>query len=106
MKNDCDDLEPLIEAIADASYELSPEAAAHVETCALCSHRIEQARSIEQLLSLREIAQPSPVNLMSVIVSPSTCTLSEILSPQSGLVPATSFAPGISPQLRGDRNAR
>jgi hypothetical protein len=60
MKNDCDDLEPLIEAIADASYELSPEAAAHVETCALCSHRIEQARSIEQLLSLREIAQPSP----------------------------------------------
>lgn len=54
----CDALEPLIEAIADGSYELTPDDAAHVSSCALCSHRIGRARSIEQLLSLREIALP------------------------------------------------
>ena len=54
----CDDLEPLIEAIADDSLQLSAEDAAHVATCANCTQRIERARSIESLLSMREIAQP------------------------------------------------
>ena len=56
----CDDLEPLIEAIADDSLPLSTEDAAHVASCALCTARIERARSIEGLLLLREIATPSP----------------------------------------------
>lgn len=59
MTRRCDELEPLIEAIADGSRELPADEAAHVAACALCSHRIEQARSIERLLSLREAAQPS-----------------------------------------------
>jgi len=54
----CDDLEPLIEAIADDSLPLSAEDAAHVATCAVCAERIERARLIESLLSVREIAQP------------------------------------------------
>ena len=54
----CDDLEPLIEAIADDSLQLSADDAAHVATCAICAGRIERARSIESLLSMREIAQP------------------------------------------------
>jgi hypothetical protein len=54
----CDELEPLIEAIADDALPLSAEDAAHVASCALCAARIERARSIEKLLSLREIAQP------------------------------------------------
>ena len=58
MKKRCDDLEPLIEAIADDSLPLSAEDAAHVATCAICSARIERARSIEGLLALREIAPP------------------------------------------------
>lgn len=56
----CDDLEPLIEAIADDSLPLSTEDAAHVASCAICAARIERARSIEGLLSLREMAAPSP----------------------------------------------
>jgi len=56
----CDDLEPLIEAIADDSLPLSTEDAAHVASCAICAARIERARSIEGLLLLREIATPSP----------------------------------------------
>ena len=54
----CDDLEPLIEAIADDSLPLSAEDAAHVASCAICAARIDRAQSIEGLLSLREIAQP------------------------------------------------
>ena len=58
MTKRCEDLEPLIEVIADGSRELSSEEAAHVASCPQCARRIEQAASIEQLLSLREIAQP------------------------------------------------
>jgi hypothetical protein len=58
MRKHCDDLEPLIEAIADGSHELSADDAAHVASCGICAPRIERARSIENLLSMREIAQP------------------------------------------------
>ena len=53
----CDDLEPLIEGIADDSLSLSAEDAAHLASCAICSRRLERARTIESLLSMREIAQ-------------------------------------------------
>ena len=56
----CDDLEPLIEAIADGSHELSAEDAAHTASCTVCAPRLERARSIEGLLSMREVAQPAP----------------------------------------------
>ena len=58
MKKHCDDLEPMIEAIADNSLALSPEDAAHVASCAICSPRIERARSIEGLLAMRDVVQP------------------------------------------------
>ena len=63
----CDDLEPLIEGIADDSLPLSAEDAAHVAACAICAPRIERARSIERLLSTREIAQPQAAFTQAVM---------------------------------------
>ena len=60
MKQRCDDLEPLIEAIADDSLALSAEDAAHVASCTVCSPRLARARSIERLLAMRDLAPPSP----------------------------------------------
>ena len=54
----CDDLEPLIEGIADGSLPMSADDEAHVASCAICSRRLERARSIEGLLAMREVAQP------------------------------------------------
>ena len=54
----CDDLEPLIEGIADGSLPMSADDEAHVASCALCSQRIARARSIEGLLAMRDVAQP------------------------------------------------
>jgi hypothetical protein len=63
----CDDLEPLIEGIADDSLQLSAEDAAHVATCAICTQRIGRARSIESLLSMREIAHPQAAFTQAVM---------------------------------------
>jgi hypothetical protein len=63
----CDDLEPLIEAIADGSHVLSAEDAAHVASCGVCAPRIDRARAIEGLLSMREIAQPPPSFTLAVM---------------------------------------
>ncbi|MEP6782403.1 MAG: hypothetical protein ABI983_01970 [Acidobacteriota bacterium] len=54
----CEDVEPLIEAIADGSLEMSGEQAAHVASCARCAAQLERARSIESLLALRDVAEP------------------------------------------------
>ena len=54
----CDNLEPLMEAIADGSLEPAGDDAAHLATCATCRPRLERARSIEALLSMREVAVP------------------------------------------------
>lgn len=56
----CDEFEPLIEAIADGTIELSPEQRAHLASCDRCAARLEQARAIEQLLTVRETATPPP----------------------------------------------
>lgn len=50
----CDDLEPLIEAIADGSHEPSADDRAHVASCTVCSLRFEHARRVEQWLASRE----------------------------------------------------
>jgi anti-sigma factor RsiW len=60
MKKYCDEFEPLIEAIADGTIELSAEQRAHLASCDRCAARLEQARAIEQLLTVRETATPSP----------------------------------------------
>jgi len=56
----CDEFEPLIEAIADGTIELSPEQRAHLASCERCAARLEQARAIEQLLTVRHTATPPP----------------------------------------------
>jgi hypothetical protein len=58
MNQHCNDLEPLIEAIADGSHALSAGDMAHVSSCARCTARLERARSIENLLATREVAAP------------------------------------------------
>jgi hypothetical protein len=67
MRKHCDDLEPLIEAIADGSHELSADDAAHVASCAVCAPRLERARTIESLLSMREVAAPPATFTMAVM---------------------------------------
>jgi hypothetical protein len=56
----CEQLEPLIEAIADGSHQPDAAARAHLDTCAVCAARLDTARAIDSLLSLREAAAPSP----------------------------------------------
>lgn len=58
MTKRCDELEPLIEAIADGSHPLAAEEAAHVESCAVCGARIERARTIDSLLQMRDVPVP------------------------------------------------
>ncbi len=54
----CDDLEPLIEAIADDSLEPSPEDRAHLESCDSVRGRLGRARAIHALLATREMPSP------------------------------------------------
>lgn len=68
MKKHCQDLEASIEAIADGSFELSPEDRAHVSSCGVCAARIEQARRIEHWLASREVPQP-PVTFTAAVMA-------------------------------------
>ena len=68
MKKHCDDLELLIEAIADGSHELAAEDAAHVAACPICSARLESARALENLLALREVATP-PASFTTTVMA-------------------------------------
>jgi hypothetical protein len=63
----CDDFEPLIEAIADGAHELSATAAAHLASCRRCAAALERARSIETLLAMREVAAPPPAFTAAVM---------------------------------------
>jgi hypothetical protein len=54
----CDNLEPLVEAIADGSLEPSPEHAAHFESCDVCRGRLARARAIHAMLATREVLAP------------------------------------------------
>ena len=63
----CDDLEPLIEPIADGSLEPSAEDRAHRASCAVCSARFEHARRVEQWLAARELPLPPPTFTAAVV---------------------------------------
>lgn len=63
----CNNLEPLIEAIADGTIEPSPDDAAHLSSCPVCSRRLVTARRIEQWLSARGLPHPAPVFTASVM---------------------------------------
>lgn len=55
----CDHLERLIEALADGSCEPGVEDAQHLASCTRCATRLAEARAIENLLAIREVATPS-----------------------------------------------
>lgn len=63
----CDHLEPLIEAIADGSFRPEAEDAQHLATCPVCSARLAEARAIEGLLTMRDVATPSPAFTATVM---------------------------------------
>ena len=63
----CDELEPLIEAIADGTFEPSPEDRAHLSSCPTCAAQLAQAQSIEQWLTARETPQPPATFTASVM---------------------------------------
>ncbi len=54
----CDELEPLMEAMADGTFEPAPEDRAHLSSCAACAARLAQAQGIEQWLTSRDAPQP------------------------------------------------
>lgn len=54
----CDHLEPLIEAVADGSYDPADDQAQHLASCAVCAARLASARAIESLLAMRDVATP------------------------------------------------
>lgn len=56
----CDELQPLIEGVADGSFDPSAEDRAHLASCERCSARLSDARTVEQWLATREVPQPSP----------------------------------------------
>ena len=55
---ECEHLEPLLEAIADGSYEPGVADAQHLAVCPVCAPRLASARAIEHLLATRDIATP------------------------------------------------
>jgi anti-sigma factor RsiW len=68
MMSLCNDLEPLVETIADGSLESSPEHAAHFESCDVCRGRLARARSIHALLATREAPTP-PASFTSDVMA-------------------------------------
>jgi hypothetical protein len=64
----CDELEAVIEAIADGTFEPAPGDRAHVSSCAICSVRVEEARRIEHWLSVREAPQP-PASFTAAVMA-------------------------------------
>lgn len=64
----CDQLEPLIEGIADGTYPPSADDRAHLSSCARCHARLEQARGIEQWLATRETPQP-PISFTAAVMA-------------------------------------
>ena len=64
----CEDLEPLIEAIADGSHQPDADQAEHLAACPRCPVRLASARAIEDLLRIRSIDQP-PANFTAAVLA-------------------------------------
>lgn len=64
----CQELEPLFEAIADGTRELSPDEAAHLASCAACTRQLDEARRIETWLSARETPQ-APASFTAMVMA-------------------------------------
>ena len=64
----CDELEPLIEAIADGSHLPDAAQAEHLATCPRCPVRLASARAIEDLLRIRSVELP-PANFTAAVLA-------------------------------------
>lgn len=66
----CHQLEPMIEAIADGTFEPAAVDRQHLDTCPICQSRVAGARSIERLLASRETLVPHAAftaNVMALV---------------------------------------
>ncbi|MEO8677452.1 MAG: hypothetical protein ABI665_00305 [Vicinamibacterales bacterium] len=54
----CEDIEPIVEELADGSLGADPARDAHLASCAVCQARLANAAAIHSLLVSREAAQP------------------------------------------------
>ena len=63
----CDQLEPMIEAIADGTLEPAASDRRHLDTCPICQSRVAGARSIERLLASREALVPHAAFTANVV---------------------------------------
>ena len=64
----CEDLEPLIEAIADGSHQPDAHQSAHLASCLRCPVRLASARAIEDLLRIRSLELP-PANFTAAVLA-------------------------------------
>jgi anti-sigma factor RsiW len=55
----CEDIDPIVEELADGSLAADAARDAHIASCARCSARLANARAIHSLLVSREVATPS-----------------------------------------------
>ena len=55
----CEDIDPLVEELADGSLGADAGRDAHIASCAACSVRLANAQAIHAMLVSRETAQPS-----------------------------------------------
>lgn len=56
----CEDLDPVIEGVADDTLDPGVDVRAHLTSCSLCKRRLQAARAIHELLSTREAPVPPP----------------------------------------------
>lgn len=55
----CEDIDPIVEELADGSLGADADRDAHLASCAVCSARLANAQAIHALLVSREAPQPS-----------------------------------------------
>ena len=64
----CEEIEPIVEAIADGTAKPDDAAREHLSTCALCAARVAQAREIDRFLASRDTPQP-PAAFTSMVMA-------------------------------------
>jgi anti-sigma factor RsiW len=64
----CEEIEPIVEAIADGTAKADGAASEHLSTCAFCAARVAQAREIDRFLASRDTPQP-PGGFTSMVMA-------------------------------------
>lgn len=63
----CEQLEPLMEALADGTVHVGAEEQSHLAACANCRAALERARRIDQWCRIRDVPVPSPTFTFQVM---------------------------------------